>query len=369
MFSSTTRLQVAKQAARRYTISATDGSGKISSLAVKVHGGSRYATKDGVSHLLSRFNFHNTSGKSALRLVRESELLGGGFQSKVDREFITLTATFLKEDLPYYVNALGNVLYKTSFRPYELPESVLPAAKHDLENHNVCPVRRAEDLLYNITYRRGLGNPVHYDGVEKVTIDDIKEFASKVYTKENIEIVGEGVNENDLKKFVSDSLLNSLPSGTSLVSTATPKASINKENRARHAGQSAAAIAIPVSQKDFAQYEALARYLTSPLSQLAPSIFKSTLDKQSTTGLFLLSVKDADANVVSENIRKVVSQLKQGVNLSAAKEYVSLQYAIDADTVVSPTPLNFDSVKNFKLGDFNYVAVGDVSKLPYADEL
>lgn len=369
MLSSTTRLQFAKQAARRYTVSATDGSGKVSTLAVKVHAGSRYATKDGISHLLSRFNFHNTSGKSALRLVRESELLGGGFQSKVDREFITLSSTFLKEDLPYYVNALGNVLYKTSFRPYELPESVLPAAKHDLESHNICPVRRSEDLLYSITYRNGLGNPVYYDGVEKVSLEDIKQYASKVYTKENIEIIGEGVNENDLKRFVSDSLLNSLPSGTSLVSTATPKTFLNKENRARHAGQSAAAIAIPVSKEDFAQYEALSRYLTSPLSPLAPLIFKAKLDKQSTTGLFVLSVKGAEADVVSENIKKVVSQLKQGVNLSAAKEYVSLQYAMDADNAVSPVPLNFDSVKDFKLDGFNYVAVGDVSKLPYADEL
>lgn len=369
MFSSITRSQIAKQAARRYTVSATDGAGKVSSLAVKVHGGSRYATKDGISHLLSRFNFHNTSGKSALRLVRESELLGGKFDSKVDREFITLYATFLKEDLPYYVNALGNVLYKTSFKPYELPESVVPAAKHDLELHNLCPARKAEDLLYSITYRRGLGNPVFYDGVEKVSLDDIKQFASKVYTKENVEIIGEGVNEGDLRKFVGDSLINSLSSGASLVSSAVPKTAINKENRARHVGQSAAAIAIPVAKENFAQYEALARYLTSPLSELAPIIFKTKLDKHSTTGLFSLSVKGADADVVSQNIKKLVSQLKQGVNLSSAKEYISLQYAIDTDADVAPAQLNFDSVSDFKLGEFNYVAVGDVSKLPYADEL
>lgn len=369
MFSSSARLQIAKQAARRYTVTAKDGSGKISSLAVKVHAGSRYATKDGVSHLLSRFNFHNTSGKSALRLVRESELLGGKFESSVDREYITLSATFLKEDLPFYVNALGNVLYKTSFKPHELPESVLPASQYDLAIAQACPIKRSEELLYSITYRHGLGNPVLYDGVEKVSLEDIKAFADKVYTKENIEIVGEGVNEVDLKRFVSDSLLSSLPSGASLVSTAAPKTFIGQENRARFAGQSVAAISIPVAKNDFAQYEVLARYLTSPLSELSPLIFKSKLDKHSTTGLFTLFVKGPDASQVSENIKKVVSELKQGKDISVANEYASLKYSIEADATVAPVELKFDSVKYFKLGKFNYVAVGDVSKLPYADEL
>ena len=159
------RLQFAQQTARKFSISAKDGSGKLSTLAVKVHGGSRYADKEGIAHLLSRFNFHNTGNKSALRLVRESELLGGKFESSVDREYITLKATFLKEDLPYFVNALGNVLYKTSFRPHELPESVLPAAKYDISVSETNPINKAEDLLYNVSFRKDLGNTVLYRGV------------------------------------------------------------------------------------------------------------------------------------------------------------------------------------------------------------
>lgn len=220
---SAARLQFAQGSVRRLTVSARDAPTKISTLAVKVHGGSRYATKDGVAHLLNRFNFQNTNTRSALKLVRESELLGGTFKSTLDREYITLKATFLKDDLPYYVNALADVLYKTAFKPHELTESVLPAARYDYAVAEQCPVKSAEDQLYAITFRKGLGNPLLYDGVERVSLQDIKDFADKVYTKENLEVSGENVVEADLKRFVDESLLSTLPAGKSLVSKSEPK--------------------------------------------------------------------------------------------------------------------------------------------------
>ena len=369
MLSRSVRLQFAKQAIRRYTVTATDNSDKISSLAIKVHAGSRYATKDGIAHLLSRYNFQNTNGKSALRLVRESELLGGQFESKVDREYITLSANFLKEDLPYFVNALSNVLYKTSFRPHELTESVLPAAQHDLSVSNLSPLQKAEDLLYEVSFRSGLGNPVLYDGVEKITLDDIKEYSNKVYTKENIEIIGTGVNEADLKRFINDSLLNTLPSGSSLVSK-TPTKSYSGETRLRSEGESVAAIAIPVNIENFGEYEVLARYLTSDLTDLSVVIDSAKLDKYADTGLFSLYVKGADASVVASNIKKVVSELKQGKDISVAKEATSLLLALkNKNSLELVKDIKLDAVKNFKLSKFSYVAIGDVSKLPYLDEL
>ncbi|AMD22459.1 HHL311Cp [Eremothecium sinecaudum] len=362
------KLQLAKQATRKLTISAKDSSSKVSTLAIKVNGGSRYATKDGIAHLLSRFNFHNTSNKSALRLVRESELLGGKFKSEVDREHITLSAVFLKENLPYFVNALANVLYKTSFRPHELTESVLPAAHHDLLAAESSAVTKAENLLYNVTFRKGLGNPVLYDGVEKITIEDIKSYADKVFTKENIEVIGQGINEADLKRFVNDSLLSSLPTGASLASSSKAKQYAG-EARLRSAGESVVAIGIPVAVKDFATYEVLSRYLTSDLYKLSPLLKKAKLDKFSDCGLFSLYVQGANTSEVSANIKKIVVDLKAGSDLSVASEYSALQLALENECAFTPVELALNKVKDFKLGKFNYVAVGDVSNLPYAEDL
>ncbi|CDO92175.1 unnamed protein product [Kluyveromyces dobzhanskii CBS 2104] len=356
------RLQFAQQAARKFSISAKDGTGKLSTLAVKVHGGARYADKEGVAHLLSRFNFHNTGSKSALRLVRESELLGGKFESTVDREFITLKATFLKEDLPYFVNALGNVLYKTSFRPHELPESVLPAAQYDVAVAEACAVGKAEGLLYNVTFRKDLGNSVLYKGIEKVALEDIKAYADKVYTKENIEIIGQGVNEADLKRFVNDSLIGSLPTGTKLAVQSQPK-TFTGEARLPASGASVAAIAVPVAKEEFATYDVLSKYVTSALFDLSPLIDTAKFDKYTNAGLFSLYVKGEDASVVAENIKKVVAALKKDVDLSAAKEYAALQLALEN------SPVDISKVKNVKLDKFAYAAVGNVAKLPFADEL
>ena len=214
-----------------------------------------------------------------------------------------------------------------------------------------------------------MGNPVLYDAVEKVTIDDVKSYADKVYTKENIEIVGQGVNEADLKRFVNDSLLNSLPSGTPLSTSASPKTFTGQQSRFRATGESVAAISIPVPKESFGEYQVLSKYLTSSLYDSYLLVDSSKFEAYGDIGLFSFYVKGPDATKVSENFKKVVSELKKGKNISVAKELTSLKYALENESSLPPSELKLDSVKEFKLGKFNYVAVGDVSKLPYAEDL
>ena len=350
------------QLVRNYTISAVDKPGKLSTLIVKVHAGSRYSPKDGVSHLLSRFNFQNTNAKSSLRLVRESELLGGQVESKVCKEYITLKATFLKEQLPYFVETLGNVLYKTSFRPHELVESVIPAAQHDLHEASKDPIWKANNLLYQVTYRNdGIGKPVLYDGVENVTLEDIKDFANKVYTRDNIEIHGIGINGNDLNRFVTDSLINSLPAGESLKSAVEPKSFIG-ETRLRCAGESVAAISVPLNKTNIAAYQVLSTYLNSSLFPHNVKAEFATFNNNS-YGLFKLFVKNEDPNVVTKEIKEVVSTLKKGLDISEAVALTKSQ--LPAESLAK----DLEKVKSFKLGDFSFVALGDVSNLPFKDDL
>lgn len=372
MLSQTIKSQLAKQAIRRYTINTVENVGKTSTLAFKVHAGSRYSDKDGLAHLLSRFNFQTTNDKSALRLVRESELLGGQLESTVDREYITLKATFLKENLPYYVNAFANVLYKTSFKSHELVESVAPVASYDLALSTANPISTAEAALYNITYRNGLGNPVFFDGVEQITLDDIKAYSNKVYTQENIEIEGFGINENDLKKFINDSLINTLPKGKSLKVTESPK-TFSGESRIRSTGTSVAAISIPVEKNNIPQFEVLKTYLTSPLYKFADCIDTVLFNKfNNTHGLFSLYVKGSDAFLVSKNIKDVVTSLKKGQDISVANELTKVEKSLrneSSNLPITEEPLKLDGIKNFVLTRFNYAAVGDVSRLPFLDEL
>jgi predicted Zn-dependent peptidase len=57
----------------------------------------------------------NTNKRSALRITRESELLGGQLTSYHTREALVIEAKFLREDLPYFTELLGEVITQTKY--------------------------------------------------------------------------------------------------------------------------------------------------------------------------------------------------------------------------------------------------------------
>ena len=57
----------------------------------------------------------STSKRSALRITREAELLGGEISAYHSRENLVLRAKFLREDLPYFTELLGEVVAKTRY--------------------------------------------------------------------------------------------------------------------------------------------------------------------------------------------------------------------------------------------------------------
>lgn len=63
--------------------------------------------------MLSRLQ--NTQKRSALRIVRESELLGGQLTAYHTREALVLQANFLREDLPFFTELLAEVVSQTRY--------------------------------------------------------------------------------------------------------------------------------------------------------------------------------------------------------------------------------------------------------------
>lgn len=57
----------------------------------------------------------NTQKRSGLRIVRESELLGGQLNAYHTREALVIEASFLREDLPYFTELLGEVVTQTKY--------------------------------------------------------------------------------------------------------------------------------------------------------------------------------------------------------------------------------------------------------------
>lgn len=353
-----------------------DAAGKLSTLSVVVNNAGSKTGKAGIPHLLSKFAFLNTETKSALRFTRESELLGGKFSNYVTRDAIVLSTTFLKEDLPYYVDALGNTLAKALYRPYELVETVVPAAKAEAEAAHADNAFVALEAAHGVSFKRGLGKPLYLSEADVFSLDEVVDYAAGAYTSGNVSIFASGVNESDLAGFVAQSSFADLPAG----STAAPavKTYTGKESRIAKAGPSVAAIAVPVAKADFAKYEVFAAALgTSVLAGAASPLAKipgadSKLYKYQDAGLFVISVVGKDAEAVGAGIKAAkkaadavsASQLSGAVK--AAELSVALQESFEFPHSIS---ISADSGKGAKLSGFNYVAVGNTDVLPYADEL
>lgn len=353
-----------------------DAPGNLTTLLVKVNNAGSKAGKIGVAHLLSKYAFLNNEVKSALRFTRESELLGGSFSSYVTRDAIVLKTQFLKQDLPYYVEALGNTLQKPLFRPHELVETVVPVAEAEAAAANASTEFVALEHLHELTFRKGLGNPLYYDSASTVTLDDIKSFATEAYAQENVSLYASGANQSDLANFVAESAFSALPSGS--LKAPAVKTHTGKEARFRKGGESSAIIGVPVATKDFAKYEVLSAAVgtsilkgaASPLAQIPGA--DSRLYKYEDAGLFVVSVTGQDANLVAQGI-KDAKKAVEGLTASslsdaikAAEVSVALQESFEYPHDIKITA---DSAKGAKLGAFNYVAVGNTDVLPYADEL
>lgn len=96
-------------------IASRDLPGPTTHLAVVAKAGTRFQPLPGFADGLEKFAFKNTYKRSALRITRESELLGGELSAYHSRENLVISTKFLRDDLPYFAEMLGEVISQTKF--------------------------------------------------------------------------------------------------------------------------------------------------------------------------------------------------------------------------------------------------------------
>ena len=96
-------------------LASRDLPGPTTHLAVVAKAGTRFQPLPGFADGLEKFAFKNTFKRSALRITRESELLGGELSAYHSRENLVLSTKFLRDDLPYFAELLGEVIAQTKF--------------------------------------------------------------------------------------------------------------------------------------------------------------------------------------------------------------------------------------------------------------
>ncbi|GME78078.1 unnamed protein product [Ambrosiozyma monospora] len=330
----------------------------VSTLKVIIKNAGSKSGPAGLAHLAAASSFLDTVSKTGLRLKRESELLGGEYKSSITRDNIILEATFLKENLPYFVNVLGNVLTETQYKPHELKEIALPYASAVSYGASSTPSFAALEELHAISFRKGLGNPLYYDGSKSYTSEDVAAFAKSAISSESVEIVGENVVEADLSNFVKQSALSSLPEGTTSIK-AEQKIYTGVESRVRKAGVTSAVIGVPVSPAQTSAYSLLAAYVSANLQDPHTASVETKVVKYDSASLFYVSVSSSNASEVSALITDAAKLIKSGADLSAYKALAS--YQSGASVSSAPSTVSVPAL--------NLSVVGDIDAVPHVDEL
>ncbi|KAJ5576289.1 Peptidase M16 core [Penicillium sp. DV-2018c] len=190
--------------------------GPTGTLALVAKAGSRYQPFPGFSDALERFAFKSTFKRSALRITRECELLGGEISSTHSRENVVLRTKFLSKDLPYFTELLAEVSSQTKFVDHELNEVVSKLLKLKQQAVHSDSEAVALDAAHGVSFHRGLGasiTPSLTSPYEKyLSGDAIAEFAQSAYAKSNIALVATGPNSAELSKWVGQ-FFKDVPTG------------------------------------------------------------------------------------------------------------------------------------------------------------
>lgn len=305
-------------------VASRDDNGPTTSLAVVVRGGSRYQPAPGVAQGLAGYAFKNTTKRSALRLQREAELLGGSLSSYLSRENIVLKAKFLRNDLPYFVEALGEVLSKTKFLPYEFNEEIAPALAEELAVYSRDPAAIAYEHAHNVAFHTGLGGHKLSMSPKFPTAHLIPSYAKQVYQKGNIAVVASGAPQAELEKWTSQFFAD-VPQGNGISSPATKY--FGGENRIYGARGDSLVIAFPGSQggPSFKAEYIVLSYLLGGQSgtkwNAGTSILSQAVNQMTDVKAVAQHVAYSDAGLLSvtitgphESLQKAGEEVVKGIN-------------------------------------------------------
>lgn len=189
--------------------------GPTTNVAVVARAGTRYQPMPGFADGLEKFAFKNTNRRSALRITREAELLGSELQAYHSRENLIIGAKFLRDDLPYFVELLGEVASNTKYTRHQFQEEVLPIIKLSQKSILADTAQMAINSAHAVAFHRGLGTPLHPVSSSPFTKylseSGIEAYSMAAYAKNNFSVVANGASHEELSRWVGEFFTDCLP--------------------------------------------------------------------------------------------------------------------------------------------------------------
>ncbi|ORY15465.1 Metalloenzyme, LuxS/M16 peptidase-like protein [Clohesyomyces aquaticus] len=228
-----------------------DFTGPTTTLALVSKAGTRFQPLPGLTEGLANFAFRSTDRRSTLRIVRESELLGAELKAYHTRENLVLEAKFLRDDLPYFVELLGEVASSTKYTPWAYNEEVVPLIHMAHKKFLASPLDMAINSAHSLAFHRGLGTPTASSSITPYTKylspETIAGYAQYAFAKPNFAVVANGAENADLSKWV-DQFFNDTPASfEGYIPGGEASKYFGGEERIAHDGGNAMVLAFPGS--------------------------------------------------------------------------------------------------------------------------
>ncbi|CAK7566586.1 MAG: ubiquinol-cytochrome c reductase core subunit 1 [Sporothrix epigloea] len=209
------------------TVVSKDAQGPTTKLAIVAKAGTRYQPAPGLTAGLEEFAFKNTLKRSALRITRETELLGGELTSYHTREAVVIEANFLREHLPYFTELLSEVISETKFTDYELAEAIKPVLHIKQAKYSANPLAVALDAAHSVAFHNGLGEALYPSTTtplgKYLSDSSISKFAGTAYARSNFALVADGATQVALTKWVEQFFKKAPAASPSSLTTAASK--------------------------------------------------------------------------------------------------------------------------------------------------
>ncbi|KAF9529874.1 Metalloenzyme, LuxS/M16 peptidase-like protein [Crepidotus variabilis] len=392
-------------------VAAIDNNQPTSSVTVLVKAGSRFEPKDGVANALKNFAFKSTKSRSALGTVRESELYGGVLSTSLGREHLALTAEFLRQDAPFFVDVLTSFITSAKFTRHEFEEYVTPISEGETEAAAHDPATRALELAHSIAFRNGLGRSLFAPAHSHLSATDVQSYAASAFTKSNIAVLGTGIDQATLSSLVEKAFAN-----IATTSSTSPASKYHGgETRVEgHGGPQTIFIGFGTTGAPTAEIATLAAHLSttpavkwskgvSPLASIPEgtsvqsiylpysdaTLFGLLVQSTSSAGAkeaaksAVDALKAASKSIKPEALKSAIAKAKfaaanaaesrEGlVNTLGSKVFSGSDASLESvlSSLDSVNAAGFSKVTSALVGSKpTYVVVGEASALPYADEL
>jgi zinc protease len=204
------------------------------------------AGKEGLAALAA--SMISDGGSKQMRLDEINKALypmAGAFNSNVDKEMTTFTATVHKDNWPKFFDIVLPQLLSPGFRNEDfqrLKDQQLNTLKQDLRNANEEELGK-EDLINRVFAGTAYGHTVlgTVAGINAITLDDVRNFIAQNYTRGNLVIGISGDYPAALQTRLENELAK-LPAGAAVAD--------GKKSLAPIAGQMTDGLNVEIIQKD-----------------------------------------------------------------------------------------------------------------------